>query len=333
MRRLTAACDTWELAKPFAISSGVIDCLTVLVVQVEADGFVGRGEGVPSGARMVSRADGQRIAERARVAISDMRAAVEGGLEPEELLTVMTAGPARNALDCALWDLRAKQTGRPVPRIVGVELPESLVTAHTIPLWDLEQVRADAHRHREWPLFKIKLGGSHDLESVAAVRKLAPDAKIIVDVNGGWSVDRLAKTAPGLARLGVELIEQPLSPEADHELAGFESPVPLCADESCQVRADLERIGERYDCVNVKLDKTGGLTEALAVAREARRRDLGVMVGCMAGTSLSMAAASIVAALCDYVDLDGPLLLRHDRPDGFRYQNGRYRPLNPQLWG
>jgi L-alanine-DL-glutamate epimerase-like enolase superfamily enzyme len=333
MTHLTAACETFDLARPFAISSGVIDALTVLVVKVEVDGVVGRGEGVPSAARMVSRAESRAIAEQARLDVLRMSGAVAGGLEPEGLLAIMPPGPGRNALDCALWDLRAKRTGLTVADMLGVEMPAKLVTAKTIPLCGVADVRAQACSERESPLFKLKLGGAHDVESVAAVRVVAPTSTIIVDVNGGWTLERLQAIAPALASLGVELIEQPLPPADDAALNEFESPVPLCADESCQARADLDRVAERYDFINIKLDKTGGLTEAMALAQDARRRGLGVMVGCMAGTSLSMAPASIVASLADFVDLDGPLLLREDRPGGYSYVNGRYQPSATGLWG
>lgn len=333
MIALTAFCEPRELLRPFSTSAGSIDCLTVLRVEIQDGHLRGQGECVPSAARMVSRDEGRRIAEEARAQVLALQWQISAGLGNEQLLRLMPAGPARNALDCALWDLAAKRRRLAVAALLDVDMPGHLVTAYTISLRDSESMYRDALQHRDHPLLKVKLGSSDDIECIAAVRRAAPDSKLIVDANGAWSLALLASIAPRLRALGVELIEQPLPPGADDELAGFASPVALCADESCHVRADLDRVAARYQYINIKLDKTGGLTEAIALARAARQRGLGVMVGCMAGTSLSMAPAAIVASLGEYVDLDGPLILRHDRPEGFCYRRGRFEPVNPHLWG
>lgn len=333
MRRFSSSTECFELAKPFAISSGTIEALTVLRVEIRDGEHIAQGECVPSAARMVSRQEGRRIAESAREEVMRVQTAVEAGAAPADLLHLMPRGPARNAIDCALWDLAAKQAHRPAAQLLDVTLPDSLVTAYTISLDTPAAMEAAAHEHRNRGLLKLKLGSDADEQIVAAVRRAAPSAKIIVDVNGGWSLERLREMSVKLHGLGISLIEQPLAPGADSALASFDSPIPLAADESCQDRSDLAAVSERYDYINIKLDKTGGLTEALALAREARRLGLGLMVGCMAGTSLSMAPAVIVASLAELVDLDGPLLLANDRHPAMVYRDDRILCSNPQLWG
>jgi L-Ala-D/L-Glu epimerase len=333
MIALAAFCEPYELLRSFSTSAGSIDCLTVLRVELQDGELRGYGECVPSAARMVSRDEGGCIAEEARTQALTLQWQVGAGLGNQELLRLMPAGPARNALDCALWDLAAKRRCQPAAKLLGIEMPEQLVTAYTISLGDIRHMHEQALQHRDYPLLKVKLGSRDDIECIAAVRRAAPDSELIVDANGAWSLAHLAAIAPRLHALGVALIEQPLPPGGDDELALFHSPVPLCADESCHVRADLDHVASRYQYINIKLDKTGGLTEAVALARAARQRGLGVMVGCMAGTSLSMAPAAVVASLADYVDLDGPLLLRSDRAAGFSYVRGRFAPTHAQLWG
>jgi len=333
VRRLSTTLECFDLAKPFAISTGRIECLTVLQVFIQDGATVGRGECVPSAAHMVSRQEGQKLAEAARSDIQKVQTAIEAGATPTELMQLLPSCPARNAVDCALWDLTAKLAQRPVSELLGLTLPESLLTAYTISLNDPAIMADEARANRQRALLKLKLGGPDDEQIVIAVRRAAPDADIIVDVNGGWTIERLTQISSTLQALGVRLVEQPLPVGADAVLAGCNLPVALAADESCQDRTDLAKASESYDYINIKLDKTGGLTEALLLAREARALGLGVMVGCMAGTSLSMAPAVIVGSLADVVDLDGPLLLKCDRPSGMSYRGDRIVCVNPALWG
>ena len=249
------------------------------------------------------------------------------------LREMLSAGAARNALDCALWDLEAEETGQPVWQLAGLPHPRPLTTAYTISLDTAVVMGAAAARNRERPLLKLKLTGEGDLDRLAAIRQNAPAATLIVDANEGWSMGQLDALGPRLAECGVALIEQPLPAGADEGLASGERPVPICADESCHTAVDVEALAERYDVVNIKLDKTGGLTEALALQTRARSCGLGVMVGCMVSTSLSMAPAFILAAEADFVDLDGPLLLRDDRESGLRYESSLVHPPPAALWG
>lgn len=243
-------------------------------------------------------------------------------------------GAARNALDAALWDLRAEQTGRPVWSLAGLAQPRPLTTAFTISLGDPDRMEADARAAAgRYPLLKLKLAGEGDGERVAAVRRGAPGARLIVDANEAWTGLDVAAQAAALVPFGVELIEQPVAAGRDAELDGVRSPIPLCADESCQDRADLPRLIGRYDAVNVKLDKAGGLTESLALIAAARADGLEVMVGCMLSTSLGIAPAFLAAQGARWVDLDGPLLLARDRDDGIRFDGSTMQPPPPALWG
>ncbi len=242
-------------------------------------------------------------------------------------------GLARNALDCALWDLEAKLAGRRVWQLAGLPEPGPEVTAYTLSLDAPEAMRAAAARNAHRPLLKIKLGGEGDLARLEAVREGAPGARIIVDANEGWTPEMYTALAPELLRLGVGLVEQPLPAGADAALSEMARPLPVCADESCHDRASLAGLPGRYDMVNIKLDKTGGLTEALALRDAARVAGLGVMVGCMVGTSLAMAPAVLVAQGAAVTDLDGPLLLARDRVPGLRYDERGVHPAAPELWG
>ena len=242
-------------------------------------------------------------------------------------------GAARNALDCALWDLEAKLSGRPAYELAGLAAPRPISTAYTLSLDDPETMGRAAAQHADRPLLKIKLAGRDDLDRVAAIRANAPDSTLIVDANEGWSADQVEPLSAALARLGVALIEQPLPAAQDALLAEFEHPVPFCADESCHTAADLAELAARYEYVNLKLDKTGGFSEGLRLAAEARACGLDLMVGCMIATSLSMAPAVLLAQQARFVDLDGPLLLQKDREHGLRYEGSLLHPPHPQLWG
>jgi L-Ala-D/L-Glu epimerase / N-acetyl-D-glutamate racemase len=255
------------------------------------------------------------------------------GLDRTALQQAMPAGAARNALDCAFWDLEAKRAGKPAHELAGLPAPHMLTTAYTISLGTPEVMAAAALAASGRKLLKIKLGGAGDPERIAAVRAAAPRSELIVDANEGWSTDNLAANLAACAAAGVTLVEQPLPANADAALGSIQRPIAVCADESVHDRGGLAALAGRYDAVNIKLDKTGGLTEALAMVQEAERLGFGVMVGCMVATSLSMAPAVLAAQRARVVDLDGPLLLAKDRPDGLVYDGSLVYPPTPALWG
>ncbi|QUD89982.1 N-acetyl-D-Glu racemase DgcA [Phenylobacterium montanum] len=325
-RRLTAREERWPIAGAFTIARGSKTEARVLLVEIEAGGAVGRGESVPYH-RYGETPEGS-LAE-----IEAVRAAVEAGCDRGGLQTLLPPGAARNAIDCALWDLEAKQTGVPAWRRAGLAGWEPVVTAYTLSLAAPEAMAAAARAASARPLLKLKIGGGDDIDRIAAVRATAPAARLIVDANEGLSFDELRRMGPDLARLGVVLVEQPLRAGEDEALAGYDSPVPLCADESLHTRAELAACAGRYACVNIKLDKTGGLTEALALASEARAMGLQIMAGCMVATSLAMAPALLIAQGAAFVDLDGPLLLARDREPGLTFEGSAIQPPSSALWG
>jgi len=265
--------------------------------------------------------------------VADQIAGLPDRLDRAALQDALPPGAARNAVDCALWDLAAKRAGRRVWDLAGLPAPGPVTTAFTLSLDSAERMEAAARRHAHRPLLKIKLGTPDDMPRVEAVRRGAPEARIIVDANEGWTAEVYADLAPHLLRLGVALVEQPLPAGADDMLAEIARPLPVCADESCHDRASLAGLKGRYDMVNIKLDKTGGLTEALALRDAARADGFGIMVGCMVGTSLAMAPAVLVAQGAEVVDLDGPLLLAEDRNDPLRYDAAGVHPSDAALWG
>jgi len=258
---------------------------------------------------------------------------VFSGLDRHELQRAMPPGAARNALDCAFWDLDGKRDDRRVAEMAGLGPMRPLVTAYTLSLDTPERMGEAAAANRDRPLLKLKLTGDGDIERVRAVRRNAPQSRLIVDANEGWNERHLTEVMPALAEFGVELIEQPLPAGADDALARVKRPIPVCADEACHTRDDLDRLDGKYDAVNIKLDKTGGLTEALALADAAASRGFKIMVGCMIGSSLAMAPALLVAQCAAVVDLDGPLLLASDRSPGLRYDGSTVYPPDPALWG
>ena len=326
MRTLTACAESWPLIEPFIISRLTQTMAELAVVEIAEDGLIGRGES--------ERADAfDPGAPIAMAEIESARAAIEGGIGREELLEAMPAGAGRSAVDAALWDLEAKRAGCRAWELAGLAPPTPIETAYTISFGDPEVMAAAAARHADRPLLKLKLGGAGDLDRVAAVRAAAPKARLIADANQAWNGEILEPYLRGLAEAGVELLEQPLPPDAEHLLAGLERPLPVCADESFTDRASLATLAGRYDCVNIKLDKAGGLTESLALVQASRAAGFGVMVGCMVGTSLSMAPALLVAGQADFVDLDGPLLLAKDRDPGLTYRGSTIDPAAAELWG
>ncbi|HET7410887.1 MAG TPA: N-acetyl-D-Glu racemase DgcA, partial [Paracoccaceae bacterium] len=265
--------------------------------------------------------------------IEAQRDAVKAGMDRAALQDAMPPGAARNGLDCAFWDLEAKRAGRRVWELAGMPEPGPVITAYTLSLDEPAAMRAKAAENSQRPLLKIKLGGAGDIERLRAVRDGAPEARIIVDANEGWKAETYAEIAPVVLELGVEIVEQPLPAADDGALAGLARPLPITADEACHDRASLAKIAGKYDMINIKLDKTGGLTEALSLKMEAERLGLGIMVGCMIGSSLGMAPAVLVAQGARIVDLDGPLLLARDREHGLKYDEAGVHPPAPELWG
>jgi L-alanine-DL-glutamate epimerase-like enolase superfamily enzyme len=324
--RLDAHDERWPIAGAFTISRGSKTEAHVVVATVSADGHVGRGECVPY-ARYGETVE-QTLAE-----IAALAPAFEAGMTRERLQALMPPSAARNALDCALWDLEAKTTGEPVWRAAGLDRFEPVETCFTISLGAPGKMAHDAAAAAHRPILKVKLGGHDDLACVEAVRAAAPGSRLVVDPNEAMTFDDLVRLAPEFARLGVVMIEQPLKAGEDEALEGYDCPVPLCADESLHTRADLAVCARRYDAIAIKLDKTGGLTEALALAAEARALGLEIMAGCMVATSLGMAPATLIAQRAAVVDLDGPLLLARDRPDGIVYDGSVMHPPTPALWG
>ena len=327
MRHLTVRRESFPIRGAFRISRGAKTEAQVVVAEIRDGDAVGRGECVPY-ARYGETLDGVVAAIAARAG------AVADGLDGEGLNRVMAAGAARNALDCALWDLQAKLAGRPVWQLAGLaQPPRPVVTAFTLSVDTPEAMAAAARAAADRPLLKLKLTGAGDVERVRAVREAVPSARLIADANEAWTLDQLGAFAPEMAALGVELIEQPLPAAADEGLLGVACPVPLGADESCHGRDGLEALAGLYQVVNIKLDKTGGLTEALRLKAAAEAAGFGIMVGCMVATSLAMAPALLVAQGARLVDLDGPLLLAADRVPGLRYDGAWVHPSEPAVWG
>lgn len=319
---ITVTQDVFRLAEVFTISRGSRTEARVLTVTVTRGGVTGRGECVPYA----------RYGETPE-SVAVQIAGLPDGVTRETLADLLPAGAARNAVDCALWDLQAKAAGRRVWELAGLAAPGPLVTCFTLSLAEPAAMEAAARRQAGRPVLKIKLGGEGDMARLEAVRRGAPAAKIVVDANEGWTPEVYAELAPHLLRLGVALVEQPLPAGADEALAGMARPLPVCADEACHDRASLAGLRGRYDMVNIKLDKTGGLTEALALRAAAIAEGYGVMVGCMVGSSLAMAPAVLVAQGASVVDLDGPLLLAEDRVPPLRYDGSTVFPPEPALWG
>jgi L-alanine-DL-glutamate epimerase-like enolase superfamily enzyme len=314
--------DAFALAEVFTISRGSRTEAQVLTARVMRDGATGLGECVPYA----------RYGET----MESVAAQIEGlpeDISRQDLQDALPPGAARNAVDCALWDWMAKHEGTRVFQLAGLPPPGPVVTAFTLSLDTPENMRAAAARHAHRPLLKIKLGTPDDMPRLEAVRAGAPEADLIVDANEGWTAEVYSDLAPHLLRLGVKLVEQPLPAGQDDLLAEIARPLPVCADESCHDRGTLSGLVGKYDMVNVKLDKTGGLTEALALKADAEAMGFGVMVGCMVGSSLAMAPAVLVAQGAGVVDLDGPLLLAEDRDVPLRFEGSVVHPPEPALWG
>ncbi|WP_036259856.1 N-acetyl-D-Glu racemase DgcA [Methylocapsa aurea] len=326
MPRLSITVERFPIAGKFVISRGAKTEAVVVVATIEEAGFRGRGECVPY-ARY-----GETV-ESVAAQITSVRSCVEAGVDCAELQALLPAGAARNALDCALWDFTAKRRGVPVHELAGLPPPVAVTTAFTISVGAPAEMAAAAARARERPILKIKLAGEGDPARLAAVRAAAPEALLIVDANEAWTQADLERHLAACAEAGVALVEQPLAASDDDALARIERIVPVCADESVHDRRGLEFLRERYDAINVKLDKAGGLTEVLAMTKQAETLGFGLVIGCMVATSLAMAPALLTAASARFVDLDGPLLLERDRAHGLAYEGSLIRPPSRALWG
>jgi len=324
---MTVAAETFPIAGRFIIARGARTEAVVVVATLRENGAVGRGECVPY-ARYGETVEG------VVAAIEALRARIEAGLDRAGLQEAMPPGAARNALDCALWDLDAKRSGVPAHVGAGIDRLRPVTTAFTISLDEPATMAQAVRKAADRPILKIKLGAQGgDIDRIRAVRDAAPDATLIADANEGWGRADLEAHLAACAAAGFALVEQPVPAAQDEQLRGIERPVPLCADESVHDRGSLERLVGLYDAVNIKLDKTGGLTEALAMAQAAQAHGFGLMIGCMVGTSLAMAPALLLAARARFVDLDGPLLLARDREPGLLYEGSLVHPPSPALWG
>jgi L-Ala-D/L-Glu epimerase len=323
---LAARIERWPIAGSFTISRGAKTEAVTVVAEVSHGGLTGRGECVPYPRY-------GETPEATLAALRSMQEPLSRGLERQALQAAMPPSAARNALDCALLDLEAKTRGQRVWSLLGCRAPEACITAYTISLASPEAMAAATVKAAHRPLLKIKLGGDGDAIRIAAVRKAAPKSELIVDANEAWTSDNLERNLAACAEAGVTLVEQPLPAGQDEALKRIRRPLAVCADESVHDRASLEGLRERYDAVNIKLDKTGGLTEALAMADAAQALGFELMIGCMVATSLAMAPAMLLAREASFVDLDGPLLLARDRDGGLRYDGSLVYPPEAALWG
>jgi len=319
---LSVTAEAFRLAEAFVISRGSRTEAKVITVKATDGTVTGWGECVPY-ARYGESLD----------SVTAQIESLPAGITRAELQDALEPGAARNAVDCALWDLEAKQAGKHVWQLLDMPAPKPCLTAYTLSLGTPESMQAAAAKNAFRPLLKVKLGTPDDMERLEAVRRGAPKSRIIVDANEGWSAEVYKDLAPHLVRMGVDLVEQPMPAGQDDMLAQMERPLPVCADESCHDGASLADLKGKYDMINIKLDKTGGLTEALALRLQAQAEGFGIMVGCMVGTSLAMAPAVILAQGARVTDLDGPLLLAEDRKNALQYDADGVHPPHHALWG
>ena len=319
---IQAKIEIFPLAQVFRISRGARTQAEVVTVIYEKDGIIGRGECVPY-------ARYNETSESVTKQIEDL----PDNIDKETLQETLPPGAARNAVDCALWDFECKKLDQRIWETANIQKPEKNITAYTLSLDEPENMFKQAKKNSNRPLLKIKLGTANDMPRLEAVRKGAPNSEIIVDANEGWNAEVYSQLAPQLVKLGVKLVEQPLPADEDDDLIGLPRPLPICADESCHDRKSLEKLIGKYDFVNIKLDKTGGLTEALLLKNKAVEAGFKIMVGCMVGSSLAMAPATLIAQNATFVDLDGPLLLAQDRKHGLLYDESWVHPPVKDLWG
>lgn len=323
---LTVQVEEWPLAQPFVIARGSKLVARVVVVSLSRGGKVGRGESVPYAryGETMESVVGQ---------IEAIRDELANGLTRAALQKLMPAGAARNAVDCALWDLEAKEAGRSVAEMLGITVPEHICSVQTLSIGSPEEMQAEAARYSAYPIIKIKLDSHDVLARMEAVQSGAPNARFIIDANESWSLEFLTEAAPALAVLNVVMIEQPLRADEDDALASYSGPIPIGADESCHTSEGLPALKTKYDYVNIKLDKTGGLTEALALKTAAQEAGLGIMIGSMVSTSLALAPAVLLAVDAEFVDLDSPNLLAEDRPNGLKLHEGWLSNIRGSVWG
>ena len=325
-RRVSVHLENWMALIPFRISRNTWDDFPSVVCEIEQDGAIGRGEGL--GVYYLGEDQKSMLAQ-----IESITDELAAGADRVQLMELLPPGGARCAVDAALWDLEAQLSGTSAWSTAGVTA-KPVETVFTIGLEaEPEEMGARAAAAADLTLFKVKLSNDRPVERIASIRDARPDARLVVDVNEGWEFEQLVEVAPALAELGVSMIEQPLRRGHDEELEGYDSPLPLCADESIQHSGELGQIASRYQMINIKLDKCGGLTHGLELASAAREKGLGIMIGCMGGTSLSMAPMHVIAHLADFVDIDGPLLLKNDRLGGFIYDQGMVSLPDKRFWG
>jgi L-alanine-DL-glutamate epimerase-like enolase superfamily enzyme len=317
--------ETWAAIGPFRITGKTFVAFESIVVEMSDGNHTGRGEAL--GIYYLNETQSSMLA-----LAEAMRPRIEAGIDRVELQELLPPGGVRNAIDCALWDLEAKATGQTIWSLTGIT-PKALQTVFTIGMEDTPQQMAAKAAAADAGLLKIKLNGDRPLERLQAIRVARPDARLVVDANQGWNIGLLHEVLDAAAQLRLEMIEQPLPRGDDAALEALHPSVPLCADESCLHLGELDAVANRYQMINIKLDKTGGLTHALQLARQARQRGLGLMVGCMAGSSLAMAPSFVLGCLADLVDIDGPLLQKSDRPHGIHYRAGTADVFSPELWG
>jgi L-Ala-D/L-Glu epimerase len=326
LRKLELTSESWPIAGSFTIARGSKTEAQVIVVTLRENGFTGHGEAVP-----YSRYN--ETVPQCIASLEAARAAIEGGIDRYELQNLNLPKAAQNALDCALLDLEAKKSSIPAWQLMGLKNPKSTITAYTLSLNTPEAMAKSAADAAHYPLLKLKLGREGDVERLHAIREAVPNARLIVDANEGWSPTILPTMLEACEKYRVELVEQPLPADNDEALRNMPRSTIICADESAHDNAGLKNLVGKYDAINIKLDKTGGLTSALALAKTAKEQNFKIMIGCMLATSLAMAPAFLLAQLADYVDLDGPLLLVKDREHGIAFNNGIMQPPHPSLWG
>lgn len=326
MINLTVAHESWPIAGNFTISRGSKTTAEVVVVTLRQGEHTGRGECVPYPRY-------NETVEGVAASLESARTKIEAGINHGDIAKLLAPRAARNALDCALWDLEAKRTGKPVWQLALLKQPHPLVTAFTLSLDTPEAMAETAANAAHLPLLKLKLGREDDIKRLRLIREAAPKSRLIVDANEGWHPHQLPELLATCMEVGVELVEQPLPAGDDEALRDFQHSVTICADESVHDKADLDKLVGKYSAINIKLDKTGGLTEALALAKAANELNMKIMVGCMLATSLAMAPAMLVAQFAHVIDLDGPLLLARDRNPGITFDNSLMYPSTPDLWG
>jgi len=326
MPALSIAQESWPIAGNFTISRGSKTAADVVVVTLEEEGQRGRGEAVPYPRY-------NETVEGVVASLEAARAGIEAGFSHADVPRLVNPRAAQNALDCALWDLESKRAGKPVWQLARLQQPRPMVTAYTLSLDTPEAMASAAAEASHRPLLKLKLGGDGDVERLRLIRAAAPASRLIIDANEGWTPEALPRLLKACAAVGVELVEQPLPAADDEALLRIAHDVTICADESAHDRRNLHKLAGKYDAINIKLDKTGGLTEALALAQAAREMNFRIMVGCMVATSLAMAPAMLVAQLAHVIDLDGPMLLARDRNPGITFDGSLMYPAEPALWG